>query len=87
MADRKIRQEMSQLWVRAFWEARSMGLTIDQIADQIDSNRMTLRRYLNSTGGIAPQRWKDPDRLLTLEERFRITHATSSCSSGRLVSE
>jgi len=72
MADRKIRQEMSQPWVEAFWQCRRMGLTINQIADQIGSNRMTIRRYLNSTGGIAPQRWKDPDRLLTLEERFRI---------------
>jgi transposase, IS30 family len=72
MPGRKMTMVMSEPWVRALWQARRMGLSIEQIAEQIDSNRMTVGRYVKSTGGIAPERWKDPDRLLTLEERFRI---------------
>jgi IS30 family transposase len=49
-----------------------MGAGVRDIAVQIGSNRTTLLRYLNTTAGIDPGPWKDPDRLLTLEERFRI---------------
>src|SRR5690606_23694729 len=73
VGDRRIRFDMvSQAQVAAFWEARRMGSTVRDIAGQIGSNRGTLQRYLHATGGIAPTRWKDPDRLLSMHERFRI---------------
>ncbi|WP_428094826.1 IS30 family transposase [Demequina sp.] len=49
-----------------------MGMASRGVASAIDSNYGTVQRYLRQTGGIAPPQWKDPDRLLTLEERFRI---------------
>ncbi len=72
MPGRKVRVFMSEAWVRALWNARAMGVGFRDLPGVIDSNRTTVRSYLNLTGGIAPRPWKDPDRLLTLEERFRI---------------
>ncbi len=72
MPGRRFRPFMSEAWVRVFWDARAMGTAFRQMPVAIDSNRSTIRDYLNLTGGIPVAAWKDPDRLLTLEERFRI---------------
>ncbi len=72
MPGKQFKMFMSEPWVRAFWDARRMGMASRGVASAIDSNYGTVQRYLRQTGGIAPPQWKDPDRLLTLEERFRI---------------
>lgn len=63
---------MSQRWVRSVWNARAMGLSNADVAIAVGTNRGSVQRHVVSAGGIAPERWKDPDRLLTFEERFRI---------------
>lgn len=63
---------ISQARVEAFWQARFMGSSLEEIAEDLGVAGNALRRYAKETGGLAPERWKDPDRFLTLEERYRI---------------
>lgn len=65
--------ELESRWrIERFWQARSMGTSMLEIADELGMEQRNLVRYAKDMGGIPPQGWKNPDRLLMLEERHRI---------------
>lgn len=74
----RLRFEMFSRWrIEAVWQARSMGASNKTAAEAAGVTEGTAARYFASMGGIAPQKWKDPDRFLTIEERFRIKELVS----------
>ncbi len=58
--------------VEVFWQARKMGLSVDDVAQAAGISCTCAKSYLRRTGGIAPQVWDNPDRLLSWQERWRI---------------
>lgn len=79
---------MGPRWkIEQFWHARSMGLALRDIAGEIDTSHATLALYVRATGGIAPARWKDPDRYITDGERFRIKELLIEGRSIRYVAK
>nr|WP_255719142.1 IS30 family transposase [Brachybacterium sp. ACRRE] len=64
-----------------------MGLALRDIAGEIDTSHATLALYVRATGGIAPARWKDPDRYITDGERFRIKELLIEGRSIRYVAK
>lgn len=58
--------------VEALWDARGMGMSLVDVAEVVGANVGTVSRVVRERGGVAPQRWKNPDRLLTMAERWRI---------------
>jgi IS30 family transposase len=49
-----------------------MGVPTRELADAFGTSHISINRLVAETGGIRPAKWKDPDRFLTLEERFRM---------------
>ncbi|UEJ81141.1 IS30 family transposase [Brachybacterium halotolerans subsp. kimchii] len=64
-----------------------MGLALRDIADEIDTSHATLALYVRATAGIAPARWKDPDRYITDGERFRIKELLIEGRSIRYIAK
>ena len=58
--------------VEALWQARLVCTSDTAVGAVIGISHSTVAKHVAELGGIAPPRWKDPDRYLTLEERFRI---------------
>ncbi|MEV4901931.1 IS30 family transposase [Citricoccus sp. NPDC055426] len=50
-----------------------MGASAEVIARDLDWGVVTIRKYLNLTGGLAPASWKRPDYRLSLEDRIEIS--------------
>ena len=65
-------RDRSRAEIEALWDARAMGASTRQLGIQFDTSHSSIERFLAHTGGMRPAKWKNPDRLLTLEERFRI---------------
>ena len=75
----------SQHRLEEFWQARRMGMTADALAVEMGMSAPGVRKYLRRTGGIAPAAWKDPDRVLSFEERLRIKELLSEGCSLREI--
>lgn len=71
--------------IEAFWDARAMGASASQLGVQFDTNHATIGRFLARSGGIRPEKWKNLDRLLTLEERFQIKEMLIEGASIRSI--
>ena len=64
-----------------------MGVSHRDLAKQFGVSPHAIDAYVASRGGLAPQRWKDPDRFLTLEERFRIKEMLVEKASIRSIAK
>ncbi|WP_232820188.1 IS30 family transposase [Brachybacterium sp. YJGR34] len=62
-----------------------MGLSSRELSVSFETSHATVNRFVAAAGGIRPQRWKDPDRLLTLEERFQIEEMVQEGASLRAI--
>ena len=71
--------------VERFWQAWKMGLSYEALAVEVGMSWRAVDEYLKRTGGIAPDPWKDPDRYLSLEERFRIKELLQEGCSFREI--
>lgn len=62
-----------------------MGATSRQLAERFGTNHVSVGRFLEHAGGMKPQKWKNLDRLLTLEERFKIKEMLIEGASVRAI--
>lgn len=56
----------------AVWDARGMGRTTGEIASALGLARRPMENYIWRCGGIRPQKWANPSRLLSYQERLLI---------------
>jgi IS30 family transposase len=71
--------------VELLWKCRSMGATYGAVADEVGITQRTVGRVVRDRGGMAPRPWKNPDRLLTFDERWRIKELTTEGLSIRAI--
>lgn len=71
--------------VQKIWEYRRMGMSSREIADRVGTSHATVERHVTALGGMAPEPWKDPDRYLTVLERFRIKEMLQEQKSYREI--
>jgi len=80
-------RDRSRAEIEAFWDARAMGASVELLADTFRLGKASVLRTLAETGGIRPAKWKDPDRYLTVEERFRIKEMLLEKASIRSIAK
>ena len=73
------------LVARDVWDAREMGLIADEIAPLVGLKPRTVHHYIAEMGGIRPQAWKNPTRVLSYQERWRIKELLTDGHSMRSI--
>lgn len=58
--------------VEALWDARGMGASSEVIASQLGLPRRSMEKYICRCGGLRPQQWASPSRVLSYDERLQI---------------
>lgn len=75
----------SRVEMESFWDARSMGVPVSELAVMMDVDPDSIRRFVGESAGIRPDRWKSPRRLLDFTDRLQVLEGLTRGDSIRQI--